>query len=82
MLGEDVEDEHGPVDDLDVEEFLQGDHLTGTELTVGDDGVRSGLDDHLAQFLDLTGTDVGAGIGLVTTLVEHVDNLGGRPSLG
>ena len=76
VLGEDVEDEHGPVDDLDVEEFLQGDHLTGTEFTVGDDGVRSGLDDHLAQLLDLAGTDVGAGIGLVATLVEHVDDLG------
>jgi len=53
MLGEDVEDERGAVDDLDLEPFLKVAQLARRELAVTDDGVRAGGLDDADQLDDL-----------------------------
>jgi hypothetical protein len=42
VLGEDVEDQRGAVDDLDLDDVLEGAPLAGDELAVADDGVGAG----------------------------------------
>ena len=42
VLGEDVEDQRGPVDDLDLDLVLEVAQLAGRELAVADDGVGAG----------------------------------------
>src|SRR5690606_27432664 len=42
VLGEDVQDERGAVDDLDLDHVLQLPELAGGQLTVADDGVGAG----------------------------------------
>ena len=53
VLRENVEDEHGAVDDLGVELVLQRDQLAGREFTVGDDGVGAGGLHDVAQLRHL-----------------------------
>lgn len=74
MLGEDVEDEGGPVDDLDLDDLLQRGELRGGEFTVADDGVGAGREDDLAEFLGLAGTDVGGRVGFVPPLDEALED--------
>ena len=76
MLGENVEDEHGPVNNLDVESLFQGDHLAGRKLTIADHGINIGGLNDIFELLDFTGTDVGAGVWPVAFLIQHVDNFG------
>ncbi len=42
VLGEDVEDQRGPVDDLDLDDLLEVAQLAGGQLTVADHGVGAG----------------------------------------
>ena len=49
VLGEDVEDQRGPVDHLDLELVLQLAQLAGRELAVADHGVRVGGTDGVAR---------------------------------
>ena len=58
VLGEDVEDQRGPVDHLDLEPVLEVPQLAGVQLAVADDGVGTGGLHHLAQAVDLAATDV------------------------
>ena len=74
VLGEDVEDQPGAVDDLDLDDVLELAQLTRAELTVADHGVGAVLDDHIAQLARLTGADVGRRVGLVAALHEPVDD--------
>ena len=76
MLGEDVQDQRGAVDDLHLDRLLQRGELGRAQLTIADDGVGAGGDDHVAQFLRLAGTDVGGGVGLVAALDESLEHLG------
>ena len=64
VLGEDVEDQRGPVDDLDLDDVLELAQLAGGQLAVADDGVGAGGDDDVAQLLGLAGADVGRRVGL------------------
>ena len=76
MLGEDVEDQRGPVDDLDLDPVLEVAQLAGRELAVADHGVGAGGLHDLAQPVDLAAADVRRGVGRLPALVERVEHLG------
>ena len=76
VLGEDVEDQRGAVDDLDLDLVLEVPELAGRELAVEDDRVGAGGAHDLGEALDLAAADVGRGIGAVPALVERVEHLG------
>ena len=76
VLGEDVQDQRGPVDDLDLELLLQLAQLPGRELAVGDDGVGAGGLHRLAQLGDLARAHEGARVGVLAPLDEPVEDLG------
>ncbi len=76
MLGEDVEDQRGAVDHLDLELLLQLAQLAGRELAVADHGVGAGVLDGVAQLVDLSGADVGGRVGPRPTLDEAGEHLG------
>src|SRR4029079_8419869 len=57
VLGEDVEDQRGAVDGLDLELVLEVAQLAGCELTVEDHRVGSGRAHDLGEALDLAATD-------------------------
>ena len=78
MLGEDVEDQRGAVDDLDLDGLLQRVELSGGQLAVADDGVGAGGHDDVAQFLGLARADVGRRVGLVAPLHHALEHLGAR----
>ena len=74
VLGEDVEDQRGPVDHLDLELVLEVAQLAGRELAVADHGVRAGGLDDVAQLGDLAGADVGGGVGAAAALDQAVEH--------
>ena len=76
VLGEDVEDQRGPVDDLDLEPVLQVAELAGRELTVEDHRVGAAGGHDLAEAVDLAAADVGRRVGLAAPLVDRVQDLG------
>ena len=76
VLGEDVEDQRGPVDDLDLDDLLQRGELGRAEFTVADDGVRARGGDDVAQFGGFTGADIGGRVGPVATLDHAFEHLG------
>ncbi len=76
MLGEDVEDQRGPVDDLDLEPLLQLTELAGRELAVADHGVGAGGADGPEQLLDLAGADERGRVRAGAALDEAVHHLG------
>ena len=78
VLGEDVEDQRGPVDDLDLDLVLEVPQLARRQLAVADHRVGSAGPDDLAETLDLAAADVGRGVGAVAALVERVEHLGAR----
>src|SRR5690606_26682724 len=78
VLGEDVEDQRGAVDDLDLEAVLQVAQLRGAQLTVEDDGVGPGGVDHRTQLTDLARADVRRRVRLLTALQQAVENLRAR----
>ena len=75
VLGEDVQDQRGAVDDFDLDDLLEGVQLGGAEFTFANDGVGTGRDHDLAQFLGLPRPDVGGRIGLVAPLDHAFENL-------
>ena len=62
VLGEDVEDQRGAVDDLDLDDALERAQLAGRELAVADHGVGTGRHD-VGQFGGLARADVGRRVG-------------------
>ena len=75
MLGKDVQDEGGAVDDLDADDVLQGSALGGGELAVDDHRVGAGRGHDVGQLARLAAAQVGGGIGVVTLLDEGVEDL-------
>ena len=74
VLGEDVEDEPGAVDDLHLDHLLQVTQLARAELSIADDGVGASGDDEIAELPGLAGTDIGRRVGTIATLdhaIEH-----------
>ena len=76
VLGKNVEDEHGAVNDLDVKGLFQGNHLARGQLTIADHGINIGGLNDVFEFLDFTGPNVGAGVGPVAFLIEHINDFG------
>ena len=62
MLGEDVQDQPGAVDDLDLEHLFQLAQLAWAQFTIADYGVRTERCDKCAQFQSLPRSEVGGGI--------------------
>ena len=75
VLGEDVEDQRGAVDDLDLEAVLEVPQLAGLELAVADDGVGAGGLHDLLESVDLAAADVRRRVGLVAPLVDRLQHL-------
>ncbi len=76
VLAEDVEDQRGPVDDLDLELVLQIAQLAGGEFTVADDGVGAGRLHDLADAVDLAAPDVRRRVGLAAPLEDVLEHRG------
>ena len=68
--GEDIKDEAGAVKDLDLQSLLNVAKLLGAELVVEDHDTDLVLLDEEADFLQLTLTDEGDGVGLIKALGE------------
>jgi hypothetical protein len=75
VLREDVEDQGGPVDHLDLELVLELAQLAGRELAVADHGVRVGGAHGVAELGDLARADEGGGIGPAAALDQSVEHL-------
>jgi hypothetical protein len=58
VLGEDVEDYRGPVNNFDLDRIFKGPALARRELSIGDNGVCTNSRDYLVKFLDLSSTKV------------------------
>ena len=84
VLGENVQDQRGPIDDLDPQLLLQVAQLAGRQLAVTNDCVGPGGLDDLDQLGYLAGSDVGSAVGVATTLddcIQHDRSGGlGQPS--
>jgi hypothetical protein len=76
VLGEDVEDQRGAVDDLDLDDVLEGAALARGELGVTDDRVGALGDDDVAQLGGLALAEVGRGVGLAAPLDQAGEHLG------
>ena len=74
MLGENIEDQGRPVDDLGVNDVLQPAALRGGQLLVDDDGVGLNATYDLGQLASLAGPQVGSRIGLHATLNDAVED--------
>jgi hypothetical protein len=75
VLGEDVQDQGDPVDDLDLGLGLQVAQLAGRELAVADDGVGTGRGHDSAQVADLAPADVRGRVGPLPALDQPVEHL-------
>ncbi len=74
VLGEDVEDQRGAVDDLDLDDVLERAALARGELAVADDGVGALLDDDVAQLERLALAEPGRGVGLLAALHDALEH--------
>ena len=75
MLGEDVEDQPGAVDRLDLELVLEVAQLAGRQVAVEDHRVGAGGLHDLTQPVDLARPDVRRGVRLGAALVDRVEHL-------
>ncbi len=76
MLGEDVQDQRGPVDHLDLDDAFQLAQLPRSQLTVADHRVGAGRGDEVGQFGGLARAYVGGSVGAAAALGEAVKHLG------
>ena len=74
VLAEDVEDDRGPVDDLDLHDIFERAPLAGRKLGVGDDGIGADGGDKVAQLRRLAAPDVGRRIGMRAPLQHAVED--------
>ena len=76
MLSENVENQGGAVNDLDLHNVFEGTTLRGSQLGVDDDGVGAGRLHNVLELQCLTGAEEGAGVRLEAALNQAVQNLG------
>ena len=74
VLGEDVQDQRGAVDHLDLQLLLQVAQLAGRQLAVADHRVGAGAVDQFGQLDDLARADVGRRVGAVAALDHRVQH--------
>ena len=60
MLGEDIQDNQGPVHDLQIQLLLQAAQLGRGQLIIADDAVRVQFYRQLPDLVDLAAADIGA----------------------
>jgi hypothetical protein len=75
VLGEDVQDQRGPVDDLDLHHAFQPPKLARGELAVADHGVGAGRRHDAGQLASLARPHVGGRIDMAAPLDEAVEHL-------
>ncbi len=75
MLGEDVEDQLGAVDDARLQRVLERPLLRGRELVVHEQDLGPGRSVRALQLLELPLAHVGADVGACAMLDEHPDRL-------
>ena len=80
MLGKDVEDDGGAIDDAGLELVFEMALLTGREFPFGDDHVRLHALFHLDHILEAALAEVGTRVGPVAVLNDDVCNLDARRS--
>ena len=78
VLAEDIEDHRGAVDDLHLDDVLEGAPLARGEFSVDDHGVRTCSRDDPAELLGLALAEVGARIGVSAALEQAVEDDGSR----
>jgi hypothetical protein len=78
VLGEDVQDQRGPVDDLDPHDALEVSQLARGELAIADHGVGAGRGDDARELVRLARAHVGGGVDPAAPLDEAVEHLGPR----
>ena len=76
VLSENVENQGGAVNDLDLHDVFEGTTLRGSQFGVDDDGVGAGRLHNVLEFQRLTGAEEGAGVRLEAALNQAVQNLG------
>ncbi len=76
VLGEDIEDQRGAVDHLDLHRLFQRGQLRRGQFAVADHGVGAGGQHHVAQLGRLARADVGRRVGLVAALDQPLEHLG------
>src|SRR5690606_21823687 len=76
VLGEDVEDDGGSVDDLHLDDVLQSAALARRELGIGDHRVGADRVDDLLQLFGLAAADIGRGIRVRAALKHAVEHHG------
>ena len=76
VLSENVENQGGAVNDLDLHNVFEGTTLRGSQLGVDDDGVGAGRLHNVLELQCLTGAEEGAGVRLEAALNQAVQNLG------
>ncbi len=76
VLGEDVQDQGGPVDHLDLDDAFQAAQLARGELAVADHGVGTGRGHDVGQLAGLARTHVGSRVDPAAPLDETVEDLG------
>ena len=74
MLGEDVEDQGGPVDDLDLDDVLQAAALRRAQLAVADDRVGADRRHDAAQVLSLAAAEPGGRVRRLPALQDAVEH--------
>ena len=74
VLGEDVEDERGPVDHLDLDHAFEAPELARAELAVADHRVRAGRRHDCGQLARLARAHVGGGIDPAAALDQAVEH--------
>jgi hypothetical protein len=75
VSSEDVQDQRSPVDHLDLDLILEVTQLSGRELTITDNRVRTGGDHDLPQLGHLAAADVGRRVGPGPALDQSFEHL-------
>ena len=78
VLGEDVQDQRGPVDHLDLDDVLERTTLGWRELTVHDHGVRPRVRDQVGELGGLARAQVGTRVRVGAALQQPVEHLRAR----
>ena len=76
IAGENIQDQFGPVDHLDLQLFFQVAGLRGVQVVVKDDHIGLGGRDQLLQFSHLAVAQVGRTVGHGTALRQFADDHG------
>ena len=74
VLSEDVEDEPGAIDDLDLDDVLQVAQLPRAQLAIADDRVSACQHDEFAEFARFARPDVRRRIGPITPLDDAIED--------